>query len=146
MVPSESSIPSKKSPPSKARCPPGTVAGGPPQVRVRDDGTRQQAALQSGPLGRHQLDLTQPAVGILAEFPLDRIPDGAREPFGIDRSLHQVILCSSRNGFLTEGSVGQASEDDDRHGTGLEQHPTQTVQPVAIGQPQIEEDAYRPPR
>ena len=63
------------------------VACRPPQGRVGDDGTRQQPALQSVPLGGHQLDLTQPAVGILAEFPLDAYrmarvnPSASTDPF-----------------------------------------------------------------
>ncbi len=118
------------------------VAGDDVDARVVEQQRRgQQAAFQQRVLAGPQLARVQVGGDELGALALDRVQQRAPQHFGFDAPLDQVVLRARRDRGSPEVLVVQPGQHDDRDGGVAFGDAVERVDPVGVGQVQVQQHA-----
>jgi hypothetical protein len=125
--------------PRLPRQPAGRFADLLDQERQRRVEVRCFGDLPGEPIEQEQTPLRLEPL-VLDRFSLVSVPDRVGQRFGFERRLRQVVLCTDSQGRHVESFIVQAREDDDRHVSRSTDYLGDGLQPLRIGQREVEED------
>ncbi len=85
-------------------------------------------------------DAEEERLEVLDVLPLDRVADGARQEGVIGLALHEVLLRPGAHARERGVEVGLSAQHDNRQVRVVAREPLERLEPVGVGQAQVEED------